>query len=160
MIVGSTKIINSHLIHESSQERSEQRAPRARCVAAALIRDDKVLLVKRLPHRRVYPDLWDLPGGHIEGDESAEEALRRETYEELSIDVAEYRKLGTILDPVEPADITVFAITARHGDPTNAAPDEHSEIGWFKADALPESAALDCYRELVVEAMTAQPPDS
>ncbi len=129
--------------------------PRARCVASVLIRDGRVLLVKRLPRRKVYPGLWDLPGGHIEGDESAEDALRREAYEELGIHVAEYRELGTVLDPVEPADIDVFAISAWRGEPVNAAPDEHSEIGWFAADTLPESAALDCYRKEVIEAMAA-----
>lgn len=146
MSAGSTEKVNSNRIDDS---------PRARCVASVLIRDDKVLLVKRLPRRKVYPNLWDLPGGHIEGDESAEEALRRETHEELGIDVGEYRELGTVLDPVEPADIDVFAISKWRGEPTNAAPDEHSEIGWFTADSLPESAALDCYRKEVVEAMAA-----
>ena len=129
--------------------------PRARCIASVLIQDDKVLLVKRLPHRRVYPNLWDLPGGHIEGDETPEEALRRESLEELAIDPVEYRNLGTVLDPVEPADIIVFAVAAWHGEPTNAAPEEHSEIGWFTQDKLPESAALDCYRKEVIETMTA-----
>ena len=144
MSAGSTEKVNSNQIDDS---------PRARCVASVLIRDDKVLLVKRLPRRKVYPDLWDLPGGHIEGDESAEEALRREAREELGVEVQEYRELGTVLDPVEPADIDVFAISAWRGEPTNAAPDEHSEIGWFTEDRLPESAALDCYRKEVLEAM-------
>ncbi len=124
-------------------------------MASVLIRDDKVLLVKRLPRRKVYPGLWDLPGGHIEGDESAEEALRREAREELGVEIQEYRELGTVLDPVEPADIDVFAISKWRGEPMNAAPDEHSEIGWFTADKLPESAALDCYRKEVLEAMAA-----
>lgn len=141
--------------NNSSDERPGNRAPKAQCVASVLIRDDRVLLVKRLPHRRVYPNLWDLPGGHIEGEESAEEALRREAHEELGIHVADHRELGTVLDPVEPADIIVFAIADWHGEPVNAAPEEHSEIDWFAADKLPESAALDCYRKEILEAMAA-----
>ena len=151
----STEAVNSNSASNSSDEHPDDRAPRARCVASVLIRNDRVLLVKRLPHRRVYPDLWDLPGGHIEGEESAEEALHREAHEELGIHVADYRKLGTVLDLVEPADIIVFAIAAWRGEPTNAAPDEHSEIDWFTADKLPESAALDCYRKEILEAMAA-----
>ncbi|MYD36260.1 MAG: NUDIX hydrolase [Dehalococcoidia bacterium] len=146
MSAGSTETVNSNHIDDS---------PRARCVASVLIKGDRVLLVKRQPHRRVYPDLWDLPGGHIEGNESPEEALRREAREELGIDVEEYHELGTVLDPVEPADIIVFAITTWHGEPTNAAPDEHSEIDWFTQGKLPESAALDCYRKEVTETLTA-----
>ena len=114
-----------------------------------------VLLVKRMPQRRVYPDLWDLPGGHIEGEESEEEALRREAHEELGVDLAGYRRLGTVLDPVEPADITVFAVSDWKGELRNAAPDEHSEIGWFTPHGLPESAALDCYRDHVIQAIAA-----
>ena len=30
-----------------------------------------------------------------------------------------------------------------------------SEIDWFTADKLPESAALDCYRKEILEAMAA-----
>ncbi len=146
--------MNSDNAKKSPAERPANGAPKARCVASVLIRNDSVLLVKRLPHRRVYPDLWDLPGGHIEGDESAEEALRREAHEELGIEVADHRELGTVLDPVEPADIIVFAIASWHGEPTNAAPDEHSQIDWFPADKLPISAALDCYRKEIQQALT------
>ena len=32
---------------------------------------------------RFYPGVWDLFGGHIEGKESPEDALRREAMEEL-----------------------------------------------------------------------------
>lgn len=33
-----------------------------------------------------YPGFYDLPGGHIESDENAEKAVRREIKEELGID--------------------------------------------------------------------------
>ena len=45
------------------------------CVAGAVIRDGKVLLVHRSPSARSYPDVWDLFGGHVDGCESLEEAL-------------------------------------------------------------------------------------
>ena len=57
----------------------------ARCVAGALVRDGKVLLVQRSPQVRHYPGVWDLMGGHVEGDESLEDALRREALEELQV---------------------------------------------------------------------------
>ena len=79
------------------------RVPISRCVTGALVRDGKVLLVKRAPHMRFYPDVWDLFGGHIEGDESPEGALRREAMEELGIEFESFHPLGSIHDPVEPA---------------------------------------------------------
>ena len=106
---------------------------------------------------RFYPDVWDLFGGHVEGEESAEDALRREAMEELRVEIESFHLLGTIHDPVEPAEIMVFAVTAWEGEPINAAPDEHTQIGWFPANGLPCSDGLDAYRELVVEAIAASP---
>ena len=133
----------------------EEKAPIARCVTGALVRDGKVLLVKRAPQMRFYPDVWDLFGGHIEGDESPEDALRREAMEELGIEIESFHPLGSIHDPVEPAEVMVFAVTAWKGEPVNAAPDEHTDIGWYLADELPASDGLDAYREMVVKAITA-----
>ena len=125
----------------------------ARCVAGALIRDGKVLLVKRSPHVRHYPGVWDLMGGHVEGDESLEDALRREAFEELQVAIESFRPLGTIHDPVEPAEISVYVVSRWSGEPVNASPDEHIEIRWFSADELPRSAAVDGYGH-VVQALT------
>ena len=133
----------------------EMQAPIARCVTGALVRDGKVLLVKRAPRMRFYPDVWDLFGGHIEGSESPEDALRREAIEELGLEIESFHPLGAIHDPVEPAEVMVFAVTGWKGEPVNAAPDEHTEIGWYSADELPASDGLDGYRELVVKAIAA-----
>ena len=134
---------------------AKEPAQITRCVAGALIRDGKILLVRRSPQRRFYPDVWDLFGGHIEGDETAEDALRREALEELQVEIESFRVLGTIYDPVESAEITVFAVSEWTGEPVNAAPDEHSEISWFEAERLPCSIALDGYGELAVQAAVA-----
>ena len=125
----------------------------ARCVAGALIRNGKVLLVRRSSHKRLYPGVWDLMGGHLEGDESWEDALRREALEELQVEIESFHPLGTIHDPVEPAEVSVYVVSRWCGEPVNAAPDEHSEIRWFAADELPRSAALDGY-DRVVQALT------
>ena len=131
------------------------KAPIARCVCGALIRHGTVLLVKRSPQMRFYPDVWDLFGGHVESGESSEDALRREAMEELQVELETFHLLGTIHDPVEPAEIMIFAVTAWKGEPINAALDEHTQIGWFPADGLPSSDGLDAYRELVLEAIAA-----
>jgi hypothetical protein len=38
-------------------------------VAAVLVRDGRVLLCHRSPGREWFPNVWDLPGGHVEADE-------------------------------------------------------------------------------------------
>ena len=51
---------------------------RHQIVAAMLLRADALLLCHRSRDRAWYPDVWDLPGGHIEADESPGDALVRE----------------------------------------------------------------------------------
>ncbi len=137
-------------------------APMARCVAGVLISDGRVLLTKRGPHLRLYPDIWDLPGGHIEDGESPEDALRRELLEELDVEIRSFRLMDSILhpDPVEPIEVMVFVVSSWEGRPINAEPDEHTEIGWFSATSLPASNTYDSYRDIVVSAMTADSSNS
>ena len=124
------------------------------CVAGAVIRDGSVLLVHRAPWVSAYPDAWDLFGGHVERGEYLEEALCREAREELGIEVRTLRRLGQIYDPVEPAVVHVYAVLSWDGEPENAAPEEHTKVGWFGVGELPESVALDAYGALVAAALS------
>jgi 8-oxo-dGTP diphosphatase len=55
--------------------------------AAALVdRDNRVLIAQR-PEGKPMAGLWEFPGGKVEDGETPEAALRRELFEELSIDV-------------------------------------------------------------------------
>ena len=56
-------------------------------VGAVLIKDNKIILPKRASNLKVLPDKYEFPGGKVEENETFEEALKRELYEELSIDV-------------------------------------------------------------------------
>ncbi|MCE2464703.1 MAG: NUDIX hydrolase [Dehalococcoidia bacterium] len=120
------------------------------CVAGILAKDGNVLLVYRAPWLRFFPKAWDLFGGHVNDGESLEDALRREATEELGIKVLDCVWLEQIADPIEPATIHVYAVRVWEGEPTNMAPEEHTEVRWFNAPELPESEALDAYRPLLM----------
>jgi mutator protein MutT len=110
-----------------------------RVVAAALLRDGRVLLGHRSPHRRWYPDVWDLPGGHIEVDESAERAVVRELLEEVGVTVEEAAVEPVVgLDVPADADVhlSIHRVRRWRGRPFNACPAEHDRIGWFALDDL------------------------
>jgi len=54
-----------------------------RAAGILFVSDGKVLLMRRTGHD--HPGAWALPGGGIEGDETAEEAARRELLEETGL---------------------------------------------------------------------------
>lgn len=105
-------------------------------IAMALLVDgDKMLLAHRHPARRWYPDCWDLIGGHIEPGESAEEAVRRECREEIGVEILEWRPVEVDLE-AETFRAHAYVASRWSGQPVNAAPDEHDELGWFTGDQL------------------------
>ncbi len=53
-------------------------------VTAAIIKDNKLLLLKR--NEEPFKDKWDLPGGYMSPEETPESAIKREVKEELGID--------------------------------------------------------------------------
>lgn len=110
-------------------------------VAAAIIRSGKVLLCHRHPDRRWYPDVWDLPGGHIEAGETPLDALAREICEETGVVIDLAETVSVFCHSPNPdLDIEVWAVTSWKGGIINAAPEEHDQIAWFTA---PEVETLD-----------------
>ena len=106
------------------------------CAAGILIRSVEVLLVKRSASKTFYPDVWDLPGGHIEAGESPKTTLVRELEEELGIIVTDLEPLGTFEDVQKygPYECHVFLVIAWRGNPFNRQPEEHSEIRWVTVE--------------------------
>lgn len=103
-------------------------------VTGALVENGAVLLVHRRPTRQAYPDLWDLPGGHVEAGESELQALVREMREELGVHIRpeSSSRLGDLRagSGQDAVHVAVWHIGGWAGTPTNRAPDEHDEIAW------------------------------
>jgi 8-oxo-dGTP diphosphatase len=113
-------------------------------VAAALVREGRVLLVHRSPDRLAYPGVWDLPGGHIETGETELAALTREMDEELGVQIATGSAIHLCrLDAGRGGDsvrLSAWLVGEWQGTPANVAPDEHDEIRWFRPEELPPFA--------------------
>ena len=61
-------------------------------------KDEKILLQKRSPTKKVFPNLWDISvAGHIGAGEAVEEAALREVYEEINLELSQNDliKIGT-----------------------------------------------------------------
>ena len=123
-------------------------------VAAALFRGSRVLLCHRTPGRRWYPDVWDFPGGHVEGSESLRDALVRELREELGVQLADTDVAAQPHGRLSEAafQMSIWRIDMWTGVPVNAAPDEHDDVRWFGLDeALALPLAHPDYQALLPE---------
>lgn len=65
-------------------------------VAAIILRDNKILLTER----RTYPFGLEIPVGHLEYNESLEQALKREVYEEVGLQVQSMTLLSQMEQPI------------------------------------------------------------
>ncbi|MCK4589387.1 MAG: NUDIX domain-containing protein [Nanoarchaeota archaeon] len=54
---------------------------------AFIIKDNKLLLVKRQPHDIQNPNIWELPGGRLNPGENPHQGLKREIKEETNLDI-------------------------------------------------------------------------
>ena len=118
-----------------------------------LVRGDEVLLARRAGDRRFYPDVWDVIGGHCEGDETPAETLVRELEEEIGVKPSAFEEIAVLEEP-RPAEhgeaqYHVFIVTAWDGGGPHLLGSEHSELRWLSlANALALPLAHPGYVDL------------
>lgn len=105
--------------------------------AAALIDQQKKILVGKRPAHKPLPNLWEFPGGKMEADESPEYALIRELTEELGIDVAadDLKPLTFISHQYDTFHLVMFLYTL-HQWKGDVLPAEQQELKWVSIDDL------------------------
>ena len=111
-------------------------------VDCVVLNDGKVLLLKRA--HEPFNGYWVLPGGHVERNETVEEAAVREMKEELGIDVDVEKLIGIFSDPDrDPRGLVSVAFIVRPRSTNVHLNREASEYQWFPLDELPEKIGFD-----------------
>ncbi len=123
------------------------------CVGGLILDHGKILLGLRARDSKTYPNVWDIFGGHIEGEETIEAALARELQEELDITPSEFRFLTTFIEPDPRRNgkylYHIYKVTSWSGLGPRLRGAEHTEICWHTLDeALALNLASPEYQDL------------
>ena len=123
-------------------------------VAGALVQHGRVLLAHRSPGRRWYPDVWDLPGGHVEPGEDEHEALARELREEVGVVPRQVGPAPVLRIEGGELHLALFVVRSWDGEPRNLQPHEHDELRWVAASEvhrlrLAHPSCVDVVRQAV-----------
>jgi ADP-ribose pyrophosphatase YjhB (NUDIX family) len=122
-------------------------------VGAVVLRDGRILLIKR--KYPPSPNLWSIPGGHIEAGEPVLTALFRELEEETSLKaskasllaITEYIRLRKDYSVKYHYVILDYLITDAEGEPV--ANEESLGIGFFKFEDALKLELTDTTKELI-----------
>lgn len=102
-----------------------------RVVCAVIWQQDKVLLARR-PWGKSQGGCWEFPGGKVEGDETDEQALHREIFEELSLVI----QIGSALPEVHWREnnraLCLCGYHALAENPRQLHLREHLEYAWLR----------------------------
>ena len=103
--------------------------------AAVILRPDGSFLLGQRAPATFYPGYWEFPGGKVEPGETPRDALVRELYEELEIEVLQATPWIVREHVYEHAHVRLnfFRVTQWHGDLKDHV---HSALSWQRADTL------------------------
>lgn len=119
-------------------------------VAVILIRDEKILLVKRKYEPR--KDEWSLPAGFMEYNETADETAVREAKEETNLDIAIDDYYGIFPGFDDPrVHVVLIVFRGKILDGQLKPGDDASDVNFFSFNNLPEKIAFSAHQQIVNE---------
>ena len=111
-----------------------------------VLRDGNILLGKRHDNPEKAKSAlrgagtWTMPGGKLKFGESFEQGAARELMEETGIVLKSSKVIALNNDQVEGAHFVTIGLLCEdfEGEASVREPDEITEWGWFRLDALPQ----------------------
>lgn len=117
------------------------RRPTTVGVRCIITHENKILLVRHTYGSR----LWTVVGGGVEKGETFEQTAKRETAEEVGIEITDLQKIGELPYNGEFKKDTIHIFTASALNPSlQIDASEIKEAAWFALDNIPEDTSLLC----------------
>ena len=103
--------------------------------------DGRIFFQMRSPARKLFPNTWDIVGGHLEEGETPEQAMRREVFEETGWTVAEIlATVGEVTylgdDGIERFETDFLVRVDGDLDRPQLEAGKHTEFRWLAEDDL------------------------
>lgn len=117
-------------------------------VGALILKGKNVLMVLR--KNSIGENTWALPGGHVELNETFEDAAVRECKEELGIKIKPIKLFSVSNDIVYENHYVTLGILAEieAGEPKIMEPEKLVEIDWHSLDNLPKNLFVPSERAI------------
>jgi len=121
-----------------------------------ITRGDRLLLIKGHPQKRIWANLYNGIGGHIERGEDVLAAARRELKEEAGLDIAELRLCGIVM--VDAGDDTGIGLFVFRGetDQQSLQNSEEGQLEWIPVDHLTEYPLVEDLPILIPKVLKAE----
>lgn len=103
---------------------------------AALIENNKYLILKRSPSSKNKPNTWDFPGGKLEQGEDLVEGFQREVKEETGLLIRPVKPLFTFHSPSQDKERVFIVYLCESEGGTITLSNEHSEFRWATKEEI------------------------
>lgn len=105
-------------------------------VGAIFINKNNEVFCARRPLDKNFGGLWEFPGGKVEKNESLEEAVKREIFEELNLKIKVNNIFMNITKEYENFIIDLTCLNCEILDFSTFKLKEHIEYSWIKKENL------------------------
>jgi 8-oxo-dGTP pyrophosphatase MutT (NUDIX family) len=104
-----------------------------------IINDEKKILIMTRKNEVVYEDIWDIPGGKLEDNNSLYESIKREVKEETGLTLTKIISVistSKFVGIVEDKPLIFRNIYLSKAEGEIHLSDEHSEFKWISTEEL------------------------
>ena len=135
----------------------EQRGQHVVAVAALIVREGRVLSLRRAPSNLAGPGLWETVSGRVEQGEQPLVAVLREIDEECGLEVEiEPRPLAAYAAERRGYPMVVVLYRAKYIAGEVRISDEHDQFAWLTAEEFSQRSSLRPLCEAVEQVLSAR----